>query len=191
MISILSGSSRKNSNTLRVAKAIQKQLLSKQQESIVIDFHGYDIPNFNQENMNNNELSEWMSRVQHAMSHSELIFVLSPEYNWLPSAEMIQFINQTTSSHFGTMWENKTFAIVGTSSGRGGRLPAIHLSNAINKIISVFNYHSIVSAKIFESQFTPNALDENGNSIGNSEYDKGLTQFVDYSLSISHRFSKK
>ena len=191
MITILSGSSRKNSNTLRVAKAIQNQLTTKQIESEVIDFHGYDIPNFNQENINNNQLSEWMSHVNKAMSASDLIFVLSPEYNWLPSAESIQFINQTTSSHFSSMWENKTFAIVGTSSGRGGRLPAIHLSNAINKIISVFNYHSIVSAKIFESQFTSAALDENGNSIGNSEYDKGLHQFIDYSLSISQRFSNK
>lgn len=191
MITILSGSSRKNSNTLRVAKAIQNQLLNKQIGSNIIDFHGYDIPNFNQENINNNELSDWMSNVNKTMSNSDLIFVLSPEYNWLPSAEMIQFINQTTSSHFGTMWENKTFAIVGTSNGRGGRLPAIHLSNAINKIISVFNYHSIVSAKIFESQFTPAALDENGNSIGNHEYDKGLLHFIDYSLSISQRFSKK
>jgi chromate reductase len=80
------------------------------------------------------------------------------------------------------------FATVGISSGRGGRIPAVQLGTVLNKLIGFMNCHSIVSAKIFESQFTPAVLDENGNSMNNAEYDKGLEEFVSYTLKLSERF---
>jgi hypothetical protein len=52
----------------------------------------------------------------------------------------------------------------------------------------VFNFESFVSAKMFESQFTDKALDENGLSLGNEEYNKGLQSFIDYNLKVTERW---
>ena len=41
-VGIISGSARKGNNTLRVAKAIQKEL----NNGIIVDFQEYDLPNF-------------------------------------------------------------------------------------------------------------------------------------------------
>lgn len=191
MVTILSGSPRKNSTTLRVAKGIKNVILENypQEEVSVIDFNGYDIPSMNVKNMNVNDLSPWQQEMYDAMSQSHLIFVLTPEYNWFPSAEIIQMIHTTTSSPFKAMWDNKVFATCGVSNGRGGRMPAVQLGYTINKIISVFNYESFVSSKMFESQFSDKALDHDGNSLGNEEYMKGLKAFVDSGMKMSQRWN--
>jgi hypothetical protein len=67
-------------------------------------------------------------------------------------------------------------------------MPAVQLSNTINKVLNVFNFESFVSAKMFESQFTDKALDENGLSMGNEEYNKGLQSFIDYNLKVTERW---
>src|SRR5690606_7319636 len=126
MITILSGSPRKNSITSRVAKAIQLyvQSVDPQIEVHIIDFYGFDIPGMNQGDMDPHHLSPWQQNLFDKATASELIFVLSPEYNWFPSAEIIQMIHQMTSRAYQTMWNNKVFATCGVSNGRGGRMPA-------------------------------------------------------------------
>ena len=91
---------------------------------------------------------------------------------------------------YASAWEDKLFVTCGVSNGRGGRMPAVQLGYSINKIISVFNFESVVSAKIFESQFTQKVIDENGHSLGNEEYDKGIRAFVSYNLNLSIRLKK-
>jgi chromate reductase len=190
MVTILSGSPRKNSNTLRVAKAIKEHFkqVNPQKPCEIIDFYEYDVPNYNQTPVDVNQLSPWQQKVVDAMSNSQLVFVLTPEYNWMPSAEMLQFIHVFGAPKYKAIWENKVFATCGTSSGRGGRMPAVQLSNTINKVLNVFNFESFVSAKMFESQFTDKALDENGLSLGNEEYNKGLQSFIDYNLKVTERW---
>lgn len=190
MITILSGSPRKGSNTLRVAKAIQTLLLSQNPDEAVriIDYSGYDIPSASQGFVDPNNLTEWQKDLVQSTSDARVVFVLTPEYNWFPSAEIIQTIHVMASRHFQGMWDNKIFATAGVSNGRGGRMPAVQLSYAINKIINVFNFESLVGAKMFESQFTDKALDENGASLGNDEYMKGLKAFVDFNMKLSERW---
>jgi chromate reductase len=192
MICILCGSSRKNSNTSRVGKAISRLLQSTgyPAENIYMpDFSEYNIPFSNGGKLTQENLTGFQSDVYKAMSQSKIIFVLSPEYNWFPTAEIINLINQFGTRQFADCWQNKVFATVGISSGRGGRIPAIQLSSVLNKLIGFMNCHSIVSAKLFESQFTPAVLDENGNSLNNEEYDKGLQDFVSYTLDLSEKFN--
>jgi chromate reductase, NAD(P)H dehydrogenase (quinone) len=192
MITILSGSPRKNSTTLKVAKGIKNVIKENYLNEVVkvIDFNGFDIPSMNIKNISADDLSPWQQDLYDAMSESDLIFVLTPEYNWFPSAEIIQMIHTTTSSQFKTMWDNKVFATCGVSNGRGGRMPAVQLSYTINKIISVFNYDSFVVSKMFESQFSDKALDHDGNSLGNEEYMKGLKAFIDSGIKMSRRWNQ-
>lgn len=192
MIAILNGSSRKNSNTSRVGKAIKRIALAHGiDESAVFmpDFHEYDIPFNNAGRLHPEHLSAFQQSVFQAFSNAKLIFILSPEYNWFPTAEIINLINQFGTREFAGLWDGKVFATCGISSGRGGRIPAVQLSYVINKLINVMDLHSIVSAKMFESQFTPAVLDEYGNSLGNAEYDKGLEKFVNYNLSLMEKVS--
>lgn len=185
MIAILSGSSRTNSNTEKVARAIERILqFNGIPESDILrpDFTKYDFPFMNGTPVGPNNLSDFQKEVVNAMHQAKLIFVLSPEYNWFPSAEIINLVNHLGAKDFSSCWQNKTFATCGISAGRGGRIPAVQLSYLLNKIINVMNFRSIVSPKMFESQFTPTVLDHNGNSTGNIEYDKGLEHFVTYNL---------
>ena len=193
MITILSGSPRKTRNTLRLAKAIQNILNEQLPEEVVniIDYSGYDIPSASQGFVDPQNLTPWQKNLFESTSQSNVVFVLTPEYNWFPSAEIIQKIHVMASRHFQGMWDNKIFATAGVSNGRGGRMPAVQLSYAINKIINVFSFESLVSAKMFESQFTDKALDENGHSLGNEEFMKGLKAFVDFNLKLSDRWHSK
>lgn len=192
MIGILSGSARQNSNTIKVAKAIKRILYANgvsESDILMPDFTQFDIPFSNAGDIHKDRLTPFQRSVYDAMSESRLIFILSPEYNWFPSAEIINLINQYGSKEFAACWDGKLFATCGISSGRGGRIPAVQLTYVINKLINVMDLHSLVSPKVFESQFTAKVLDTDGNSLGNAEYDKGLEKFVVYNLELLSRVS--
>lgn len=66
-------------------------------------------------------------------------------------------------------------------------MPTVQLGYVVDKIISVFGFESITSPKAMEVQFVKQVLDAAGNSLGNAEFDKGLKQFVDYTLNLSQK----
>lgn len=190
-ITVLSGSPRKNSNTLRVAKAIKRISLANGAENVdIIDFNEQDIPFLNQAEVDINNLTDFQSRLVNSMDKAHIVYVLTPEYNWFPTAELINMIHQMGNNDFKHIFNNKVFAFGGVSNGRGGRVPAIHLNNIFSKMFNVFSFESVAVARAFESQFTPKVLDEDGNSLGTEEYDKGLEKFVSYSESIAKRWFK-
>lgn len=187
MIGILCGSSRLHSNTARVGKAIRRILIQAGYDPAAIlmpDFHQYDIPFSNRGHIHPDSFTPFQKDVYDTMAGARLVFVLSPEYNWFPTAEIINLINQYGTRDLKQCWEGKIFATCGISTGRGGRIPAVQLSYVINKLINVMDLHSIVSAKMFESQFTAKVLGPEGESLGNEEYDKGLEKFVQYNLKL-------
>ena len=96
-------------------------------------------------------------------------------------------IHQLGSGRFRACWDNKVWATVGVSSGRGGRIPAVQLSYVVNKVIGHLGLQSVVSAKNFESQFTPQVLSTEGHSLGQAEYDKGLFDFIEYNLDLAKK----
>ncbi len=187
-IQIQSGSPRKNSLSLRVAKAIQNHV-SAEHSSSVVDFNKYDIPFINAGGVDKEAYTPFQKELIEGWAAAQLVFVISPEYNWFPSAELINTIHQLGSSEYQHLFDNKVFAFVGVSIGRGGRIPAMQLTTIYNKLFNVFSTHAISSGKTFESQFTNKVLDENGNSLGNTEYNKGLSDFIEYSIKLSQRWA--
>lgn len=184
-VGILSGSSRQNSNTGKVGMAIERILIANGVAPADIrrpDFAKYDLPFMNGGDVIKEALTPFQKDVYETMRDSRLIFVLSPEYNWFPSPEIINLVNHYGNRDMAECWENKTFATCGVSAGAGGRIPAVQLSYLVNKIINVMDFRSIVSAKMFESMHTAKSLDANGNSLGNEIYDAGLEKFVRYNL---------
>ncbi len=183
-IAILSGASRPNNKTKRLAKAIARLI----PEAQIVDFADYDIPFPNKGGVDSNNLTPFQSNLLTALEKSHLVFVLSPEYNWFPSAELVNMVHQLATREHIHIFNNKVFAFCGVSSGAGGRVPTIYLDNIFSKILNIFSIDSVNSPKKFEARFIAEALDENGNSLGNAEFDKGLEDFIKYSLKVADRW---
>ncbi len=169
---------------MRLALAISHQIPNSQ----VIDFKAYDIPFPNQGGVDKANPTAFQAQLLKAFDEAKIIFVLTPEYNWFPSAELINMVHQLSNRTHIQLFNNKVFAFCGVSSGTGGRIPTLQLGNLFDKILNVFNLNSITSPKKFEARFIADVLDEQGNSLGNSEFDAGLNDFINYNLNLAKKW---
>ncbi len=156
----------------------------------VVDMHRCDIPMVGRGSIDPTQLTDFQATLTNLWAKSELIILALPEYNWTNGGEFVNMIHQLGTKHFAHLFNNKTFALVGVSAGRGGRIPALDASVLLNKIISFTGQYSVVSPKIFEAHEVPNNLDESGNSLGNPVFDQTLREFLAYSLAVASRWSK-
>lgn len=185
---ILSGSSRPENNTLRVSKAIENILTKKGVDTTLIDFTNYDMPFFNGEEFHIDSLSSFQTQLVSAWDKANLVFVISPEYNWFPSAELVNMIHQIGNHSFSHLFDNKVFAFGGVSSGRGGRLPSMQMSTVFEKLIFHMNKYSICSPAKYESHYSPKELSEAGDFTLDSQYKKHMNHFVDYNMALTLKF---
>ncbi|MFY8021262.1 MAG: NAD(P)H-dependent oxidoreductase [Bacteroidia bacterium] len=188
-ICIISGSARANNNTHRVSLAIEK-LLSKLHTVNVIDFKEYDIPSLAQGGMKMSALSSFQESLIHALQKSQVVIMVSPEYNWSATPEILNMLNLVPNKPFDQILNEKVFGFVGVSTGKGGKVPALQMMQIVQKLISFGNHDSIVSPRIFEAHFVKEVLDEEGNSLGNPLFDKGLSDFCTYTLKVAERWFK-
>ncbi len=188
-ICIISGSARINNNTIRTGKALQR-LLKKDHQVTLIDFQQYDIPLLTQGDVKMDALTSFQKNLADSMHDARVIFLISPEYNYSTTPEILNMLHRLGDESFKHIFNEKVFALVGVSTGKGGKTPALHLTTILNKIISYLDLDSFVSSKIFESHYTKEVLDENGNSLGNAVYDRGLHDFLNYTLRIAGRWFK-
>jgi chromate reductase len=189
MIAIISGSSRPNNNTYKVANAMAK--LIQQHHNVkanVIDFKDYDLPFFNQGMMQSAHLSAFQSHLYEQCANAKLIIVISPEYNWFPSAELFQMVNVFGSGQYIDMWKGKVFAMCGVSSGRGGRLPAVYLMELYNKIIHVLNAQSVVSPKLLECPVVDQGFSKDASLLSPSDLEKAMLSFIQYNWHLAQSF---
>lgn len=186
---IVSGSARAENNTFRVALAINHQLISLGYQCNVVDFRDYDIPLINQGEIVPEQFSPFQHLLANGMQQANAVIIITPEYNWSTTPEILNWLHRFGEKRFKHLFENKVFATVGVSTGKGGKAPALHLHSILNKIISFTDLNAIVSAKIFESHFTKDTLDVEGNSLKNAQYDAGLQDFVRYTARITNRWN--
>jgi len=185
---IISGSARANNNTIRVAKAIAKRLKELGNDVALIDFIRYDIPLINQGQITPENFSAFQQQLVDGMRNANSIIIITPEYNWSTTPEILNWLHRFGEQRFSDLFQNKVFATVGVSTGKGGKAPALHLHTILNKIISFTNLDSVVSARIFESHFTKDVLNIDGDSFGNEMFDKGLTDFIHYTIRVTKRW---
>ncbi len=188
-ITVLSTSPRQGSNSLKVAKAIEK-LCAKQghSQTHLFSFEHYDLPMVGQGSLDKHQLTEFQSGLVTNWEKGQVVFMVVPEYNWITSGQLINAIHQLGGNDFGHLFDDKVFAMCGVSSGRGGRLPGIEMMTMVNKMISFLDKRAIVSPKIFESHETHKNVDEAGNFQDNQIYVDGITAFVAYTLDIAQRW---
>ena len=76
-ILLISGSARANNNTLRVAKALQKEF-AKAHEVNIIDFVSFDIPLMAQGGLRADALSPFQSALIEEFNLAQVIVIISP-----------------------------------------------------------------------------------------------------------------
>ncbi len=189
-ICILSGSPLSNSNSIRFCRMLKKKLSADDHHISIIDFENYDIPFMNKGEVTPNNLNDFQKELIESVTNAQLVFICSPEYNWMPSAELVNMFHQVGSKAFKPFFDNKVFAVAGISNGKGGKMPCIILTFVLNKLINHLDCDSIVSSRNFESHFTDRELDVNGKIIGNELYEKGINGFIDYALRTTERWHK-
>ncbi len=189
-ICIISGSARANNNTHRVSLAIEL-LLKANHEISVIDFKEFDIPSLAQGGLKTNALTQFQQNLIDSLFKAEVVVMVSPEYNWSATPEILNMLNLVPNKPFDQIFNNKVFAFVGVSTGKGGKVPALQMMQIVNKLISFSNNDSIVSSRIFEAHFVKEVLNESGESLGNPMFDKGLNDFCDYTIRIANRWFAK
>lgn len=187
-ICIISGSPRHKSNTYKLAQALEG-LIKQQHEVSVVDFAHHDIPFENQGSLDINHLTPYQQNLFDQMQKADLVFLLSPEYNWMPSAEMLNLLNQMTGKEYKPMWDNKVFALAGVSNGRGGRMPIVQMGIMLNKVLGIMHYQSFICPRYFEAFSAHEHFDEDGNSKGNEQYEKSLNNFVNAAITYATRWA--
>ncbi len=188
-IALISTSSRKNSNSLRFVNYFRRVLTeSGPHEVRIVTFEDYDIPYVGQESVKPDALTPFQQELIRAWEAADLVVFAMPEYNWTAPPQATNTIHQLGGPAFKHLFADKVFAMVGVSSGRGGRQPALDMTTVVNKIISFTNSYSIVSPKLYESHDTPANVDETGQFVGHEVYERTVRAFADYTLTVAQRW---
>lgn len=187
-VAIISTSPRQDSNSLKVAKYLKSLFSSHESDTSLFDFREIDIPMVGRGGLDPQNLSAFQQKLIKVWGVADLVVMAVPEYNWITSGELINALHQLGKKPFLNLFDNKVFALVGVSSGRGGRQPCLEVGMIINKLIGFNKEISIVSPLYFESHETGKNLEEDGTPTGNEVYTKGVIEFVDYTLRIAHRW---
>ncbi len=187
-VAIISTSPRKESNSLKVAKYLESLFAAHESDTSIFDFREIDIPMVGRGSLDLQNLSAFQQKLIKIWGEADLVVMAVPEYNWITSGELINALHQLGKKPFLQLFDNKVFALVGVSSGRGGRQPCLEVAMIINKLIGFNKEVSVVSPLYFESHETGKNLEEDGTPTGNEVYTKGVIEFVDYTLRIARRW---
>jgi chromate reductase, NAD(P)H dehydrogenase (quinone) len=189
-IAILSTSPRKGSNTLRFSKYLSAVLAQNGYANTpIVSFEEADIPMFGRGSMKPDALTHFQQTLVSTWADADLVFVAMPEYNWMPTGEFINALSILGGKDFAHLFNNKTFALAGVSNGRGGRMPCLEMTTILNKLINFLDQYSIVSPRIFEAHEVPRNLDEESRSLENPIFEKGVQDFVTYSVKVANRWA--
>jgi NAD(P)H-dependent FMN reductase len=132
MISIIVGTNRKNSETLRVAKYYQKTLEDRNEDCQILDLA--NLPHdFVYTALYGAQNEEFNTLVEQYIFSVEKLIVVTPEYNGSFPGVMKAFIDGWNPRRVFNKW----VALVGVSSGRQGN------ARGMDDLTNVFNYLKI------------------------------------------------
>ena len=110
MITIISGTNRKNSNTLKIAGEYQHILVEKGIEAGIFSLENVDLLNYNA------EFEKIENEILIPTTH---FIIISPEYNGsFPG--VLKMLFDSSRSH--EMWYHKKALLTGVATGRAGNL---------------------------------------------------------------------
>lgn len=181
-ITIVSGSHRKDSQSIKIAKAIKRALkpLKQCDEANIFDLANNPLPLWHEAIRNNGKKSKsLLESISEKLAFSDAFIIISPEWHGMVPAGL---------KNFFLMWgkgelAHKPALIVTVSSGDGGSYPVaeLRMSSYKNNRICYLPEHLII--RNVESVFNDNEIDNNSSS---QEYfenrlDYCLKQLLTYS----------
>lgn len=121
MITIISGTNRKNSNTHKVAKEYQRILGEKGIQAGLFSLEGKDLLHYN---------DAFKKMEEEMIIPTSHFIIISPEYNGsFPG--ILKMLFDTSRSH--EIWYHKKALLTGVASGRAGNLRGMdHLADVLN-----------------------------------------------------------
>lgn len=120
MITIISGSNRKDNNTLKVAMEYQRLLHAAQLEAQVLSLEEMDLTQRNE---------EFLEVEENILVPTEKFIIISPEYNGSYPGVLKLMIDNTDVRR---VWWNKKVLLTGVSTGRAGNLRGMeHLTGSL------------------------------------------------------------
>lgn len=121
---IISGSHRKNSQSLKAGKYISKQIEEKGNKTFLLDLSESALPQWDESFWDNDPKWEsiWQP-VARELESADALIVVSPEYHGMSPAALKNFFLFASKNEIG----HKPGLIVGVSSGMGGAYPVAEL----------------------------------------------------------------
>ncbi|MEM0940753.1 MAG: NAD(P)H-dependent oxidoreductase [Bacteroidota bacterium] len=130
MITIISGTNRKNSNSFQIAQQYQEMLTNHGQESTIIDLKQLPEDFFNRTFYEENGISKEFRPTRELMKQCQKFVFIVPEYNGSFPGILKLFID---ALEFPGTLKDKKCALVGLSSGiQGSALAMSHLTDIFN-----------------------------------------------------------
>lgn len=156
MVTIIAGTNRKDSNTIKVAEEYRKILLQKNVESKIL---GLDEINMYERN------EAFVAMENEYLLAAEKIIIVLPEYNGSFPGILKLMIDNTDVNK---VWPNKKILLVGISTGRAGNLRGMeHLTGVLLYLkanvhynrLPLSNVHTLLNEKgILKDDATIDAL---------------------------------
>ncbi len=171
-ITIISGSTRKNSGSAKTAKYLKSQLstIDSSNEVGIFDLHEQNLPMWEE----STDLTQFTMQQSELESSDAFVFVV-PEWHGMvpPAVKNIFFL-------FTGVFRHKPAFIVTVSAGSGGRYPIPELRSSVYK--NTYLNFIPVNAVIDRLNAT---IDENGEYIGEKQFvanrvDEGLRILLEY-----------
>lgn len=127
MITIISGTNRKGSNTLKIAREYQ----------IILKQKGINANLYSLEDMEMDNKADFEKMENEILIPSSHFIIISPEYNGSFPGVLKMLIDK---SRIQPAWHHKKVLLAGVASGRAGNLRGLdHLSNILNHMkVTVF-----------------------------------------------------
>lgn len=123
MISIISGTNRPNSKTLKAAE-LYKSVLEKRNEDVQL-LNLEDLPDnfYNSAMYNGDAMSDELKAIQDKyFLEADKVIIVSPEYNGCFPGIVKMFIDAISVREYKKTFSQRKFALVGVASGRAGNL---------------------------------------------------------------------
>lgn len=179
-ILVVCASPRQGSNSSKVANLIMQNLGQQSGvESKLFSFIGINFPSVGDHYLTKEELDPKQEELVDSIVWAERILWVIPEYNRDVPMEVTGFVDQFLTKSWPELWSNKIFGVAGVSSGIGGRDPIMYFWRVFNYAITKVGQNSWVSPYHFQSLFTGDQFDEQGNFKGTEVYASGLKTFVE------------
>jgi NAD(P)H-dependent FMN reductase len=140
MITVISGSNRKNNRTLAFARKYVEFVKELSDEKVLL-FDMSDMANdwMHDTMYSADKQSESLAKLQDKyISASEKFIFITPEYNGSYPGIVKLFIDGCSVRNYMTNFKNKKAALVGVASGRAGNLRGMdHLADSLNHMGAV------------------------------------------------------